>query len=298
VTRRYTPIERIGINAVERVILRFGWIFREQAKVDFGIDALVETCEEGEPSGRSIALQIKSGESFFRERSARGVIYRDSKAHFDYWLGHSLPVALVLYHPGHDEAWWCPITPETVGRTPKGGRLTVPGSQRLDESSRSAIAIFARPELSRRRAASLDLQLASSRSVMSLSSMLDALAMAKDEIDIASQFIDKELLSTLSAISCCGVRVRLLTSQYSAETLWDEAQSSLLHVRLGRRNDIALHSKLIAVDRRFAIQGSANFTAFAWQQPAERVLVSVDLKMVTEICTSFEEVWRASIECG
>jgi hypothetical protein len=80
VKRRYTPTERMGINAVEAIVLRLGWIFREQARPDFGIDALVEICEHGKPSGRLIALQIKSGESFFKECSTDGFVCRGSKA--------------------------------------------------------------------------------------------------------------------------------------------------------------------------------------------------------------------------
>ena len=48
---QYTPAERVGINAVERTILRFGWIFREQSIADFGIDAHAEVCEGGKPTG-------------------------------------------------------------------------------------------------------------------------------------------------------------------------------------------------------------------------------------------------------
>ena len=47
---RYSSIEREGVNAVESVFIKFGWIFREQTIVDVGIDAQVEVCENGKPS--------------------------------------------------------------------------------------------------------------------------------------------------------------------------------------------------------------------------------------------------------
>jgi hypothetical protein len=52
-----------GVHAVELIFTRdFRWIFREQPKADLGIDAYVEVCRDGEPTGSLLALQIKAGE--------------------------------------------------------------------------------------------------------------------------------------------------------------------------------------------------------------------------------------------
>src|SRR5687767_3648160 len=104
--RQYSPLERQGVNAVERHILSYHWIFREHAVSDFGIDAEIEICDDGVPTGRLIKLQIKSGISWFRETQTEGVVFRDSSDHFEYWLGHSLPVVLVLYDPSSEQVWW------------------------------------------------------------------------------------------------------------------------------------------------------------------------------------------------
>jgi hypothetical protein len=57
----------VGVNAVEGVVLKeFGWLFREQAVSDYGIDAHVEEVDsDNKPTGKLVALQIKSGPSFF-----------------------------------------------------------------------------------------------------------------------------------------------------------------------------------------------------------------------------------------
>tara|TARA_R110002049_G_scaffold175107_1_gene342405 strand:- start:911 stop:1132 length:222 start_codon:yes stop_codon:yes gene_type:complete len=63
---RYNSTERIGVNATESIFIReFDWIFREQPIVDVGIDALIEQSENGNPTGKFIALQIKSGKGNF-----------------------------------------------------------------------------------------------------------------------------------------------------------------------------------------------------------------------------------------
>jgi hypothetical protein len=61
--------ERSGVNAVEAIFLNeFKWAFREQAVSDYGIDAIVEEKDGDRPTGKLIALQIKSGESYFKKR--------------------------------------------------------------------------------------------------------------------------------------------------------------------------------------------------------------------------------------
>ena len=77
---------RIGVNAVERIFLQeFHWYFREQTTSDFGIDALVEVADDDEkPSGKLIALQIKSGSSYFKKRGKDYVFY-GKKQHLEYW---------------------------------------------------------------------------------------------------------------------------------------------------------------------------------------------------------------------
>jgi hypothetical protein len=51
---RYSPTERIGVNATERIVVNdLGWIFREQLVVDQGIDAHIERVDNKEPTESS-----------------------------------------------------------------------------------------------------------------------------------------------------------------------------------------------------------------------------------------------------
>jgi hypothetical protein len=56
-----------GVNISEAAVLVMKWLFREQTKNDYGIDAHLEIVEAELASGQLIALQIKSGTSHFRE---------------------------------------------------------------------------------------------------------------------------------------------------------------------------------------------------------------------------------------
>ena len=57
--------DRLGVARLE---VNMGWLFREQLTHDHGIDAQVEIVKDGQPTGDLIAIQIKSGTSFFSER--------------------------------------------------------------------------------------------------------------------------------------------------------------------------------------------------------------------------------------
>jgi uncharacterized protein DUF4365 len=53
--------ERVGVEAVRAIFARLGWFVREPVRPDYGIDLFVETSEDRGPTGRLLAVQVKSG---------------------------------------------------------------------------------------------------------------------------------------------------------------------------------------------------------------------------------------------
>lgn len=95
---RYSATEQIGVHAVGLVVTSdLGWIFREQPIADMGIDAHIELVD-GEPTGKLIGVQIKTGKGNFKE-SKDAYTYYGNDVHLDYWSNHSLPVILVAHIP-------------------------------------------------------------------------------------------------------------------------------------------------------------------------------------------------------
>jgi hypothetical protein len=135
---RYRATERIGINAVEGLILDLGWIFREQPIVDMGIDAQVERADDGHPTGKLIALQIKTGPSHFRETEDALVYYGDD-VHLEYWMSHALPVVLVAHLPDTGLTVWTEVSASTVARTRKGWKIEIPKTAKLDRRALTAL---------------------------------------------------------------------------------------------------------------------------------------------------------------
>lgn len=158
---RYTNTERVGVNEVERIIVKeLGWIFREQPIVDMGIDAHMELVLEGQPAGQLVALQIKTGASHF-QKSSGGYTYYGDVTHLEYWLNHSLPVVLVGHLPDTGETIWVQVTADAVSRTKKGWRITIPNKNRLNvEAGHELAKVFdGTPAQQRYRRLTIDLPL-------------------------------------------------------------------------------------------------------------------------------------------
>lgn len=131
--RRYSSTDRIGVNATEKIFLtEFDWIFREQETVDVGIDALIEQSENGDPKGKFIALQIKTGKSHFHS-SKEGLVYYMSNVHYNYWLNFDMPVLLIAHLPNNGKTFWQEITKENIQKTKNSWKLLLPKNKILDK---------------------------------------------------------------------------------------------------------------------------------------------------------------------
>ncbi len=142
--KKSASTDRKGIAAVQLTVVDdLGWIFREQPTEDYGIDAHIEVVED-EPTGRLLALQIKSGKSYFAKPTpdGAGVTYYIDPEHLEYWLAHSLPVLVVLVRPD-GSAIWERVTDSNVKHAKEGWKIVVPFSQRLDASAAPALQSIA-----------------------------------------------------------------------------------------------------------------------------------------------------------
>ncbi|MFE2842547.1 DUF4365 domain-containing protein [Streptomyces scopuliridis] len=131
-------VERAGVSWVEHLVTNdLGWLFREQETADVGIDAQVEVVDgaTAEATGRLLGVQIKSGESYFKVSSDAGWWFVCDADHVSYWLGHSLPVVVMLYEPQAKRVYWQHVSDHTVVSTGKGVKIHVPHSQELTAAS-------------------------------------------------------------------------------------------------------------------------------------------------------------------
>ena len=135
---------RIGVSATQFFFEKLGFIFREQPIEDYGIDAHIEVIENDKATGKLIALQIKSGKSFFKEKTNDGIVFYGELKHLSYWVSHSLPVMLVIYNVDENIAYWQIVNKHTIIKTPKHWKLHIPLTQKIDNSSVNLIKQFAK----------------------------------------------------------------------------------------------------------------------------------------------------------
>lgn len=136
---RFNPTEQQGIIALQKIINDFDWICREQLKVDMGIDAHIEVVDSGDPTGRLIGVQVKTGKSHFKDKDEY-LVYYGELTHLNYWLNHSLPVIIVAHIPEDGLAYWQVVNANTITHTQRAWKIKIPKDNLLDEDSMPLLA--------------------------------------------------------------------------------------------------------------------------------------------------------------
>ncbi|MGI8330374.1 DUF4365 domain-containing protein [Actinomadura scrupuli] len=115
----------------KQVLMSLRWFYRSQQVLDYGIDGQVEIKDDGLPTGRLLALQVKGGPSFFSRPNANGWTFVPKTKHVRYWLKHALPVIVVIVDLDEEIAYWEHVNSQTVRSTGKGFAITVPREQTI-----------------------------------------------------------------------------------------------------------------------------------------------------------------------
>ena len=102
-------IGKQGVNYLRTITDENECYFHEIVQEnDVGIDAFIEFTKNGENDGRCIAVQIKTGNSFFNTDKTMCKIPIGS--HYNYWKNHSLQVYGIVCDLERKDAFWISIT--------------------------------------------------------------------------------------------------------------------------------------------------------------------------------------------
>lgn len=97
-----------GINFIRSIVEATSCLFHKiEQENDLGIDCLLEFTKNEKPMHKSIAVQIKSGNSYYDEKSRQCKIPVDS--HYDYWKNYPLPVYGFVFVPQLEKAYFVDI---------------------------------------------------------------------------------------------------------------------------------------------------------------------------------------------
>jgi len=101
--------EREGVLKVALELNSNGYVFRETSNGDIGIDGQIEhVSDQGEATGKIVAAQIKSGNSYLVDKGGHFAFYPHEK-HKNYWLVFPLPVILFVYYPNDDKIYFTDV---------------------------------------------------------------------------------------------------------------------------------------------------------------------------------------------
>ena len=95
-----------GINFIKSIVDKANCIFNEtQQQNDLGIDAQIELIKNEIPTNSLIAVQVKSGNSFFKDKKCILPV----ENHFEYWNKYPISVIGIVYVPEIEKAYWIDI---------------------------------------------------------------------------------------------------------------------------------------------------------------------------------------------
>jgi hypothetical protein len=131
-----------GVTIVKQTIeTKLNWLFRRtHQEEDFGIDGFIDIItDNGHVTGKSIAVQIKTGESFFNSKNEIGWIFRGQIKHLNYYLNHDIPVVVILVNEKTGVAYWNLCDGKLVQRTGESWTMTIPFKHVLEEKSKTKL---------------------------------------------------------------------------------------------------------------------------------------------------------------
>lgn len=101
-------IARLGVNYVTNIVDTCDCYFNKiEQENDVGIDGIIEFTDGEKPSGRCIAVQIKTGESYFNKKNNECII--PIEGHYEYWKNYCMPVYGIVCSLEDNIAYWIDI---------------------------------------------------------------------------------------------------------------------------------------------------------------------------------------------
>jgi RNase P subunit RPR2 len=136
-------LEQILIGHMMAICGEANQVFRPVTMFDYGIDGEVEfKGKDGKPCGKKIYVQLKSGESFLRERQRDQKLIFDVKnsRHLEYWQNQPVDVYLVIRPTSEKSSegtdiLWMNITQYLKTRKDKKSKQMVFDGEKLDASA-------------------------------------------------------------------------------------------------------------------------------------------------------------------
>ncbi|RAI91986.1 DUF4365 domain-containing protein [Algoriphagus yeomjeoni] len=139
--KRSNQTGRKGLNKLKGIVEeQLEWILRpSHQEDDFGIDGYIDIIDGESVTGKSIAFQVKTGQSYLVELDENHWLFRDTFEHLNYYLNHDIPVLVILVDDVENVAYWEICKAEFTNRTGNSWTMPIPKSQHLNAESKEIL---------------------------------------------------------------------------------------------------------------------------------------------------------------
>ena len=132
----------IGVDVVSSMVHdQWNWIFRRNSTdADLGIDGYIDIVStDGAATGQCLAVQIKTGLSYFSTATDGGFVFRGERKHLNYYMNCPMPVVIVLCNPKTKQCFWVHFAPGKTERTQSGWKVIVPRRNVLSPATKQEL---------------------------------------------------------------------------------------------------------------------------------------------------------------
>ncbi|AHF17947.1 DUF4365 domain-containing protein [Niabella soli] len=131
-----------GVTFVRSIVEdQYEWIFRPtHVEDDFGIDGYFDIIgTDNSVTGKYLGVQIKTGESYFKNQTSTGWKYTGEHKHLNYFLNCDFPILIIIVDLGQQQAYWAEFDINKTDKIGLGWSLTIPKENILDISAKESI---------------------------------------------------------------------------------------------------------------------------------------------------------------
>lgn len=139
-----------GVNAVSTIVNDgLKWIFRRvNAEHDFGIDGYIDiVTDDGGVTGQSIAVQIKTGKSFFATKTPAGFTFFEENKHLNYYLNLPVPLLVILCDDKARQCYWELFDIRKTEQASNGWKMNISRNNNLSERSKEELLDIVGPAI-------------------------------------------------------------------------------------------------------------------------------------------------------
>lgn len=126
---------------------QLNWLYRQNhLENDFGIDGYIDIItDSGQITGKSIAFQLKSGQSYFTDHNEIGFVYNGDKKHLNYYLNLDIPIVIIILDIDKQCAFWQVFDATKTEKSGENWKMTIPKANQLNESSKAKLLKYVSP---------------------------------------------------------------------------------------------------------------------------------------------------------